>query len=226
MNYPCTLFFSWSHFSFFSGKTGIAQTFFLSSTFDTHSLILPLTHMTNVVQKTFVAFRFSFYPFSRNDHFLTSFLSRPEVHEVGKWFAVLPMKAVCLWNWCFQWTHCSSQVFLSQDSVETCENTYNRLVPSGLRSPPALQANCYCHPLSFYFRRCHISSWCWAEIEDRERTVMDGLMSDSEKGELRYLDSWSSTLSDKRRPGAWLLAPLWNYLQVPALIWLVWPKKM
>lgn len=117
-----------------------------------------------------------------------------------------PWREPACGSWCFQCMHYSSQVFLSQDSVESCENTCNRLAPSGLRSPPALQANCYCLCLSFYSRRCHISSWSWGEIEDWERTVMDGLVPDSEKDELWYLHTWSFTLSDKRRPGlcCWL----------------------
>lgn len=137
MKYPCTVFFSWSSFPFFSWKSrGCSdwcwETLFFSSTFYTHSLLLPITHTTNMIQKTLVAFKFSFYPFNGKGHFLACFLSRLEVHEVGRWFAVLPVKGVCLWwKMVFPVTHCSSQVFLSQDSVESCENTYNRLVPSG-----------------------------------------------------------------------------------------------
>lgn len=73
---------------------------------------------------------------------------------------MLPVKGVNVFaydNWCFQSTHRGSQVFLSQDCVGSCENAYNRPVPSEVRSAPALQANCYCLSLSFYFRRCHIS---------------------------------------------------------------------
>lgn len=85
---------------FFLEKQGCSDwcwdTFFLSSTFDTHSLLLPLIHTTNVIQKTPVAFRSSFYPFSGKGHFLACLISWPEVHEVGRWFAVLPMKGVCL----------------------------------------------------------------------------------------------------------------------------------
>lgn len=38
------------------------ETLFLSSTFYTHSLLLPITRTTNVIQKTLVSFKFSFYP--------------------------------------------------------------------------------------------------------------------------------------------------------------------
>lgn len=54
----------------------------------------PPARTTNVVQKTLVAFKFSFYPFSGNGCFLACFLSTPAVHEVGRWFAVLPVKGV------------------------------------------------------------------------------------------------------------------------------------
>lgn len=78
-----------------------------------------------------------------------------------RWFAVLPGKGVKVFpysNRCFQSAHGGSWDFLSQDCVGSCENAYTRLVPSGLRSAPALQARSYHLSLSFYFRRCHISN--------------------------------------------------------------------
>lgn len=162
-----------------------------------------------------------------------SVLSRPAVREAGRLFAVLSVKGVNVFaygTWCFQLTHCVSQVFLSQNCVGNCENAYSRLIPSGLRSVPVLQANSCCLSLSFYFRKCHISNGAWGEIEGQERTVMDRLMPGtacSGRSELRYLHSWIFIPFDKRRPGALLLLLLWNYhLQVSALIWFVCPKQI
>lgn len=93
--------------------------------------------------------------------FLAHFLFRPAVPEVGRWSAMLPGKGVKVFPYstpCSQSTHGGSRDFLSQGCVGSCENACTRLVPPGLRSAPALQANCYHLSLSFYFRRCHISN--------------------------------------------------------------------
>lgn len=126
------------------------ETFLLPSVFDTDCVLLSNSHNKCYTENT-CCFPIPFLSLQWR-WLLSGLFSLHTVHKVGRCFDVPLMRGKELIsffaydvNWCFQptcWNWCF-QPTTGQDCVGSCESTYNRFVPSGLRYAPALQETCY-----------------------------------------------------------------------------------
>lgn len=105
----------------------------LPCAFGTDCLFLPLTHTANILQKTHVAFKCIFYPFSGNGCFVQWCMRCGNGLLCFQWKCCMSLPTVphvCNWT---------AQVVFSQGCIGSCKNTYWRLDPWDLH-PPAMNS--------------------------------------------------------------------------------------
>lgn len=107
-------------------------------------------------------------------------LSRPAVHEVGRWFIVLPGKGLCGFAYGTRWlqlSHRCSRVVLSWGCVGSPKNTFGLLFPCCSPRPQvsARPAQLIWF-LSAFILGAVTSATGLEEAEDQEGTAMDRLM--------------------------------------------------